>query len=44
MIKIVNYLNEIEKDYKKGCYTPLEYEALRNSIEEAILKNNLNKF
>ena len=44
MIEIVNYLNEIEKDYKKGYYTSLEYATLRNSIKEAILKNNLNKF
>jgi len=44
MNKIINYLNEIEQDYKKGRYTVLEYFTLMNSIEKSILKNNLNKF
>ena len=44
MNKIINYLNEIEQDYKKGYYTVLEYATLRNDLEKSILKNNLNKF
>ena len=44
MIKIINYLNEIEQDYNKGHYTAAEYADLRNGIINTILKNNLNRF
>jgi hypothetical protein len=44
MIKIINYLNEIEQDYKKGHYTVKEYAELRDGVINTILKSNLNKF
>lgn len=44
MQKIINYLNEVEFDYKKGIYTVSEYLDLKNKIEIIINKNNLNKY
>ena len=42
MTEILNYIKQIETDYKKGIYTVTEYSHLKNDLLQAIKKNNLN--
>ena len=42
MNEILNYIGQIEKDYKKGIYTTIEYSHFKSDILETIKKNNLN--
>ena len=42
MNEILNYIKQIETDYKKGIYTTIEYSHFKNDILQTIKKNNLN--
>tara|TARA_R110000765_G_scaffold165897_1_gene270854 strand:+ start:44 stop:187 length:144 start_codon:yes stop_codon:yes gene_type:complete len=42
MKEILNYIDQIEKDYKKGIYTVNEYSNFKSDILKTIKKNNLN--
>ncbi len=44
MDKIISYLQNTEKDYKKGIYSTIEYKNLLYKIETIIKKQNLNKY